>query len=1053
MFRHVVVVARHTLPDQVTDTTRHGMTNSTKFRTFRAGIIILTAIVCCQQVHVLVSHYMTYPTATKFSISYHDSFPIPKIVACVDTDWDGLSFRKYFESNIDVYVNETAIISIEGLCLECDPKKSGRMYSNSKNSKIKLMTDHHFVKGKRKCTSFKFHINRVDRFLSNNLNRQLIYLLEYSVKGTRRSLFSYFMLPPERKQSHVVSGSEIKLASRWFGDVLVVTVPVLSYQLQTSYLLPKPFETDCINYRDHKLESAQHCFDECVIRVARHDRTLTQLDVSVMNIPERLIQANDTSDPITEIKRKCSRECRRPECTSDQFHELLLNQVGRIGKRNSTSAYILLHIPSKPDIVVMKVPALTIIELIMAVANCINLWTAISPVDIFGIYSIDFRFGLTNRILHSFAIRLSKFFLLLMISTACTWQLHESANLYFRYPTADRVNLMQASQSHTPAFVLCCDIIPFQKRDSVTKLNQLFDLSETWSILLGIDKLKISRVSFLRFGKYCTSFHPQFQDIRTNHLMQKFYNITINTSRQQIPYSFAFHSNESRVYGSYESFIDATLSNVLSVEVVYSEYIRKLLPAPYETNCYDYSGHSAAENQNHCIESCVIQECMLRGEPFPLPTCSAYEKLAILFSKRMNVSRSGNLQKHCDSSCSRKDCYKNAYTAERRYANKDTSTGSMITVLPSSDPIFQMESVPTIDVVSFAINFLGCISFWTGLGPMSLLLSERIFRMLRKFKLPQFSISGYKMLITVSCLSVFSYQLIYCCSLYFSYSTINQITLTDRLQYQKPPSFTLCHRDLPVESSAKNIVKSLSGLAQSQEPRYDPHNLRITYLNVSKRTCIVIFLSRTFFNGMSGMFGITLFGLAKDSNGASALVSLSNNASFNTKPQAYMSTHYNLFSFTQTITYTSVLVEKLPYPYDTNCTSADCHDVNFYLKSEAVKANRRIARQKLSEFIFKPAAYHIVISHSPALTLFDFFNTIMNGASFYLSLCPAIFLIAIAKKFKRRRREQVTRSRRTVTRIRRQQASRRRTAWAPIHEPSSLSIFKDSLWFRRRRGN
>lgn len=202
----------------------------------------------------------------------------------------------------------------------------------------------------------------------------------------------------------------------------------------------------------------------------------------------------------------------------------------------------------------------------------------------------------------------------------------------------------------------------------------------------------------------------------------------LTSSFVQIDRQFVRHQRTGQLYVNQKYFT-----------LTYSRLLSKRLPAPYITNCYNYSNDNL-ESSKHCYERCLTNKTIVNfGKvPFtgiidkPLPFKH------MLIDDIRNVTFSNQLTKleiDCRSLCSRPDC------VEETFLPKLSSSlpgiwGIYFRLAIPNEPDIVANSEPLITTIDYVTYILSCFSFWFSASPLQLyIVSTRAKRLSQRRRL------------------------------------------------------------------------------------------------------------------------------------------------------------------------------------------------------------------------------------------------------------------------------------------------------------------------------
>lgn len=188
--------------------------------------------------------------------------------------------------------------------------------------------------------------------------------------------------------------------------------------------------------------------------------------------------------------------------------------------------------------------------------------------------------------------------------------------------------------------------------------------------------------------------------------------------------------------------------------LAYQELISVKLPAPYDTNCHDYT-RSDLLSSHDCYDKCMKKQTLpwnilLQGSLIerteyltsefdiaPLHLIKNPPKLDKLFSSNSTIDKNllkryrdvsqrwKNMTTFCRSKCIRSDCVSHRITPhilareESVMDNRTSLNTILLTLRITEQPIVHVESVAKQRLIDFIIYISSGLSFWLGFCPLS----------------------------------------------------------------------------------------------------------------------------------------------------------------------------------------------------------------------------------------------------------------------------------------------------------------------------------------------
>lgn len=183
--------------------------------------------------------------------------------------------------------------------------------------------------------------------------------------------------------------------------VEVETTPsaAVTYDIYESKLLPKPYNTKCVNYTERHLDSKGHCFEDCLMKrflnetgylhpslilYGNETDRVVPIGAAVLNwrcesvcLPitedEEGVKIEGVKDVINRLDRVCEKECSSPDC------ELVVHNPRKLASgRHEGQSLFAIFAPSTPTIRSESQPAQAFIEFISDVGSSFGFWLGMS---------------------------------------------------------------------------------------------------------------------------------------------------------------------------------------------------------------------------------------------------------------------------------------------------------------------------------------------------------------------------------------------------------------------------------------------------------------------------------------------------------------------------------------------------------------------------------------------------------------------------------------------------------------------------------------------------
>ena len=770
---------------------------SVKMNVLYTGIVwMFTLIVCSLHIGIITRQYLLYDTTTKMTIRHEDTIDIPVVVVCMSSDWTGDNVSDFF-----AYQHRDENITLHTFEMEASGcGTESRSFCNTGGRLIlfnltftqetsDIFSVIRFVRGRKRCFAFRFRQRRFDVSRAASTISYEIYNLIFKRGEESPSDLSYYLLHPDHGDPVVESRCDLNF---YYARAKNVRLPIacLNYQRRETRLLESPYETRCLNYSTMGLQSQLHCLNDCILRSAGSKLDIIPDDVSVFapnassaRVWNDSFWKNSTiSAALSSIRKSCNQKCSNKDCMHHSFQphsdcRIVSNNGVMFGK-------YYLNVPNFPLILIETRASTTVLAYFMMSLNIISLWTAFSPIHM----ATDSVINVLERIISGLQISsinkkiklfYDRSFRLMIIMTcllSCMWQLRESADQYFKYPTVSKVLIQFEDPVLIPAVTLCKSLQPKQfnntsyafvfeafKNDSINFIN--FDGQSENVIINDYYCITVNpHINTKKIGD------PQDNELMTFGIRHLQYNLT--------KFRCLMHDAFTRVHGHYTSYAVVPMSYICNQVVLsYTKFTSTLLLAPYDSMCRDYRD-TAFQSQHHCIESCAVTHSLKNKESYPSFMSALYEPLATIFNPYSASARHTEVSTLCRSKCPALDCMSNKYSPRSDRWNdrrRNVSIETKFTLSSSQSPTFITVLLAAIDPVNFITYFLGCIAFWTGLYPISLLLSRQILKHMNGASLLKRTKRMYIAIVVTASAAAYLFQVFTISDSYFKYSTSNTI--------------------------------------------------------------------------------------------------------------------------------------------------------------------------------------------------------------------------------------------------------------------------------------
>jgi hypothetical protein len=189
------------------------------------------------------------------------------------------------------------------------------------------------------------------------------------------------------------------------------------------------------------------------------------------------------------------------------------------------------------------------------------------------------------------------------------------------------------------------------------------------------------------------------------------------------------------------SFPTSEFPSIPKTEIFYEKKFFNLLPAPYETNCFDYS-NTVYKSQSECINEHIIQK-YLKNDCLPKTNEMVtyvidnynYSKFKHKFCENVSIPTKyiDSLTKICLKSCN-----------EVLYEIWRLKHEHVFFLYPMNTQNIAFEHKPEMELTQYLVNFRGLLGLWHGLSFIDLknltsnLIKRRIFMFNRIIKLRKY---------------------------------------------------------------------------------------------------------------------------------------------------------------------------------------------------------------------------------------------------------------------------------------------------------------------------
>ncbi len=336
----------------------------------------------------------------------------------------------------------------------------------------------------------------------------------------------------------------------------------------------------------------------------------------------------------------------------------------------------------------------------------------------------------------------------------CLFQLYHTCEVYFNYPITVNLDIIKANHYEMPALSLCREI---KRMKSLSKLWQKYKTNEfpvnyTFLSPFLLDEItlkasdleinytvyenKIGKqevnssgvVTHINRGFKCFTLFSKSMNETNTVFNQTDYSSTIinfelkfNTSDNPIVdyFRLMIHPSHQIVSSPYRR-KNIQISQNLLKDITFKRVLIHSLPAPYETNCINYS-QIGFRSKIDCINQCLISVAKKRCNRWPAEIFAPKTVNHSFLPKFLiNECLEKISEKYCNHKCQYNDCIEEILTVEElnSFDEKFAEKYFFYIWFPLSHD-YRYEYKPTFAFVEF-INYIGgIISLWFGLSFLS----------------------------------------------------------------------------------------------------------------------------------------------------------------------------------------------------------------------------------------------------------------------------------------------------------------------------------------------
>ncbi|KAI1305848.1 hypothetical protein HDE_01195 [Halotydeus destructor] len=358
----------------------------------------------------------------------------------------------------------------------------------------------------------------------------------------------------------------------------------------------------------------------------------------------------------------------------------------------------------------------------------------------------------------------------LVALVGCVYQIYAISWQYLQYETVSNLQIDRPATVTPPSVILCLEFKFAVSQRTIfdqhlgsdeeffekATVGQLFNFTAPAEGLIKNCTIKYSGSygqatalselchelitvrKFLKQQYVCYSFTIDDQNkFYRSHITNarkppRFYEVFLSKSFPRSRFVVFFvHDRSLDFYGLSDSFSEhfRHIANSTSgsgsanaIILSYKRFKTTSLPAPYKTNCFNYSliGY---QSKDHCSEDCVIKETLRDTGRLPFSVALYDANLTTMVIQQVDIENGSytrllnQMDAVCTSKCPWSDCHANDHVAVilTSFASLDLGFELYLTNEPYVITEHKARQM-LIDYVSF---ILSCISFWFGFSPYS----------------------------------------------------------------------------------------------------------------------------------------------------------------------------------------------------------------------------------------------------------------------------------------------------------------------------------------------
>lgn len=348
---------------------------------------------------------------------------------------------------------------------------------------------------------------------------------------------------------------------------------------------------------------------------------------------------------------------------------------------------------------------------------------------------------------------------LLLCSVGCIYQIYHISDLFFVYSTTTKVSISRQTDSFVPTLVVCTNfsnfleppVDDFLQFRITTPFDQWFDRTPPTRYLIGRGSYFANASSWIitynkteadllflvgklfKRTEVCYTINRE-EPFRFNYrqatstsgdpiLVTFTFNSTLIMKETSL--DFFIHSADSSFHGISNSLAAVHLSRnpvtysiyLKKVILTYAEYQSWLLPAPYDSNCYDYRPEYKTER--HCYDQCHLELSVKLQDRIPMSVIKDRRIKSMMYGKQIDMTVEAkkilsDIKRNCTTKCQKVQCNNDDFVPILIHAVPNLELE--VALQASPDPLFRTIYEPKIYTIDFATYILSCIGFWYGLS-------------------------------------------------------------------------------------------------------------------------------------------------------------------------------------------------------------------------------------------------------------------------------------------------------------------------------------------------